>query len=78
MGVPNRGADLAYWASFAAHILQFGQLGWGTNTKFVEALKRNSPTFADISRQFVERAVSLTIRTFFETERWGNQIVSVS
>lgn len=57
---------------------QFGQLGWGTNTNFVEALKRNSPTFSDISRQFVERADPLTIRTFFETERWANQVVSVS
>ncbi|KAL8874708.1 MAG: hypothetical protein Q9198_006845, partial [Flavoplaca austrocitrina] len=75
MGVPHYGADLARWASLVANILQVSQLGWGTNTKFVEALKRNSPTFADISRQFVERAKPLTIRTFFETERWGNQVI---
>jgi hypothetical protein len=75
MGVPHRGADLAYWATFAANILQFGQLGLGTNSKFVEALKRSSPTFANISGQFVERAVRLSIRTFHETERMGNQLV---
>lgn len=78
MGVPHYGADLARWASLVANILQVGQLGWGTNTYFVEALKRNSPTFSDISRRFVERAEPLTIRTFFETERWGIQVVSVS
>ncbi|KAL9023532.1 MAG: hypothetical protein Q9196_007145, partial [Gyalolechia fulgens] len=75
MGVPHRGADSARWASLVANILQVGQLGLGTNTNFVEALKRNSPTFSDISRQFVERATLLTIRTFFETERWGNQVI---
>ncbi|KAL8925462.1 MAG: hypothetical protein Q9172_002224 [Xanthocarpia lactea] len=75
MGVPHRGADSARWASLVANILQVGQLGLGTNTNFVEALKRNSPTFSDISRQFVERAKLLTIRTFFETERWGNQVI---
>ncbi|KAL8846162.1 MAG: hypothetical protein Q9221_008730 [Calogaya cf. arnoldii] len=75
MGVPHRGADSARWASLVANILQVGQLGWGTNTNFVEALKRNSPIFSDISRQFVERAEQLTIRTFFETERWGNQVI---
>ena len=78
MGVPHRGADSAYWASFVANILQVVQLGWGTNTSFVEALKRNSPTFTEISTQFVERAASLRIRTFFETERWGNQVVGIS
>ena len=77
LGVPHRGSDLAYWASFAANILEIGQLGWGTNPQFVEALRRDSPVLAQISGQFVERAVILTIRTFFETERLGNQVVSV-
>lgn len=50
MGVPHHGANLAYWASFAANILlQLGQLGLGTNPKFIDALKRKTPTFADIS-----------------------------
>src|SRR5271163_2306199 len=78
LGVPHCGSDAAYWATFAARILQFGQLGLGTNPAYVKALQRNSPTFANISTQFVERAESLLIRTFFETERMGNQVVSSS
>lgn len=77
MGVPHRGAGLAFWGSLAANILRFTQLGWETNPKFVEELRRNSKTITDISEQFVERAQSLsTICTFFETERLGNQVVS--
>lgn len=62
-------------ASFTAHLLQNYQLGFGTNPGFADALKRNTPTLADISRQFVERAAWLSIQTFYETERWGNQMV---
>ncbi|KAF7502214.1 hypothetical protein GJ744_006436 [Endocarpon pusillum] len=75
MGVPHRGADLAYWAAFAANIVQVVQLGFGTNANFVEALKRNSQPFAKISRQFVERQLKLSIRTFYETQRLGNQVI---
>jgi hypothetical protein len=75
-GVPHRGSNVAYWAAFAARILQLGQLGLRTNSTYVKALQRNSSTFAEISTQFVERAEPLSIRTFFETERMGNQVVS--
>lgn len=75
LGVPHRGADLAYWATFGAKLLQLGQLGFGTNPNFVDALQKNSQEFANISAQFVERAVPLSIRTFYETERIGNQLV---
>ncbi len=77
-GVPHRGSDTAYWANFAANILRFGQLGWRTNPAYVKALQRNSPTFANISTQFVGRTEQLSIRTFYETERMGNQVVSFS
>src|SRR5271155_1030670 len=76
LGVPHRGSDVAFWATFAANILQFGQLGLGTNPAYVKALQRNSTTFANISTQFVERAAPLSIRTFYETERMANQVVS--
>jgi hypothetical protein len=78
LGVPHRGSDVAYWATFAANILKFGQLGLRTNPAYVKALQRNSPTFANISTQFIERAAPLSIRTFYETERMGNQVVSSS
>jgi hypothetical protein len=76
LGVPHRGSDAAYWATFAANILRFGQFGFGTNPNYVKALQRNSQTFADISTQFVGRAAQLSIRTFFETQRMGHQLVS--
>jgi hypothetical protein len=76
LGVPHRGSDVAYWATFAANILQFGQLRLGTNPAYITALQRNSPTFAHISTQFIERAAPLSIRTFYETERMGGQVVS--
>ena len=74
-GVPHRGSDLAYWSMFAARLLKDVQLGLGTNTSFVEALKRNSQSFADISKSFIERAMPLKIRTFYETENlYGNLV----
>lgn len=74
-GVPHRGSDIAYWANFAASILEVFALG-RTNKRFISALKQNSKTFADISRQFIERAASLEIRTFYETEMMlYNQLV---
>jgi hypothetical protein len=75
-GAPHRGADLAYWATFASRILQTIQLGLGTNPNFVMALQKNSPTFAQISEQFIERGDKLKIRTFYETERLYGHLVS--
>src|SRR5271169_6190275 len=49
LGVPHRGADAAYWVNFAARLLQFGQLGFGTNPAYVSAFQRNSTTFTNIS-----------------------------
>jgi hypothetical protein len=76
LGVPHRGSDAAYWATFAAKLLEFGQLGLRGSSNYVAALQRNSLTFANISTQFVERGAPLSIRTFYETERMGNQVVS--
>jgi hypothetical protein len=76
-GVPHRGSDSAYWAYFAARLLEFGQLGFGTNSTYVSALRRNSKTFADISQQFIDRGSMFhTIRTYYETEKMGNRLVS--
>jgi len=74
--VPHRGADIAYWAGLPANLLDRALVGFGGNTSFLNALKRASPTWRDISIQFVERAAPpLKIRTFFETERLGNILV---
>ena len=74
-GVPHQGADSAYWANSAANFVKLAQLGAGVNTNFVNALQGKSEMFDDISRQFVERAVPLTIRTFYETERLHGVLV---
>ncbi|MCJ1472951.1 hypothetical protein MMC13_001600, partial [Lambiella insularis] len=74
-GVPHRGSNIAFWGSFGANLLHHAQLGFGTNRNFVEALQKNSRTFADISQQFVERGENLIIRTFFETEMMGNRLI---
>lgn len=76
-GVPHRGSDVAFWAAFAASLLQHALLGFRGNPTYVESLKRNSKTFADISRQFVARGAKLQIRTFYETIKMGNQLAGI-
>ena len=75
-GVPHRGADLAYWAKFATQIIQNLSLGFVGNSNFVEPLVRNSATFAKISDLFIERGSKIAIRTFYETKRMRNKLVS--
>lgn len=75
LGVPHCGANAANMAHFAATLLQFAQLGLRTNPAYVRALQRNSETLAQITGQFVQRAVQLHIRTFFETETIAGHIV---
>ena len=77
LGVPHKGSDLAYWATFLTELLKFGQLGFVGNSNFVAALKANSPVFASISSQSTERlqSAAVDIRTFYEANRLGNQLV---
>jgi hypothetical protein len=73
-GVPHRGTETTYWANFVVNIIKVTLLG-RTNTNFAAALQQNPRMFADISQQFVERADSLKIKTFYETETLDNQLV---
>lgn len=77
LGVPHRGADVAYWASFPVYLLKYVSLGFCGNTDFLESLKKNSEHWRTISKQFVERGKLLQIRTFFETDKIGNTIVCI-
>lgn len=77
-GTPHRGCDAAYWGAYAANVLKISQLGRGTNTSFISALRRNSTEFANISQQWIERAAPLKIRTFYETERLFGELVSLT
>ncbi|KAL9593091.1 MAG: hypothetical protein Q9179_006109 [Wetmoreana sp. 5 TL-2023] len=69
LGTPHRGSDAAYWTGFIARALKAAQLGTGTNDQLLAALQKNSKTLSDISEQFVERADTLRIRTFYETKK---------
>ncbi|KAH9229490.1 hypothetical protein K456DRAFT_745270 [Colletotrichum gloeosporioides 23] len=52
-GVPHRGADKAYWASFACRLVGISTLGLRGNRSFTDALTRNSSEFSGISNAFI-------------------------
>lgn len=78
LGVPHGGADSAYWAKFPARMIPYVTFGLRGNPSFLKSLESKSEDCVRISRDFVHRAVSLKIRTFYETEKLGNMIVSVA
>jgi hypothetical protein len=55
-GVPHRGSDLAFWAGLPASLLDKALFGFGGNTRLLDAGKKSSPEWRDISKQFVQRA----------------------
>ena len=69
MGTPHRGADAASWANFVARALEALQMGTATNRNLLSDLKKNSGALWQVSQQFVERASTLKIRTFYETNK---------
>ncbi|KAH8802982.1 hypothetical protein F5884DRAFT_756286 [Xylogone sp. PMI_703] len=60
--------EVLTWLS-AADLLKAVQLGRGTNTTYVEALKRNLAESSHISQQWVERSEDVHICIFNKTER---------
>lgn len=77
LGVPHRGSDLAYWAQLPAHLIKYGSINFMGNPRFLESLKSNSPEWMRISKLFLHRATKLSIRSFYETNKLGNVIVSL-
>ncbi|KAF8532865.1 hypothetical protein BDD12DRAFT_901378 [Trichophaea hybrida] len=75
-GVPHRGADPAYWGLFAGNLSRVFTLG-RANTKYIAALKRNSQTLANISKQFIQIGASLEGRTFYEPETMFHQLIGL-
>jgi hypothetical protein len=75
LGVPHRGADAAWWFSFAASSLKGATLGASTHTALVKDLQKASPVLATISKQFIDRAKSLKIYTFYETRKLSGIVV---
>lgn len=76
LGVPHRGADLATWATLSISTLKYLSGGFIGNAEFAASLQRNSSVLWDISRDFVHRAKAIQFRTFHETEKVGNKLVS--
>lgn len=77
--VPHRGADAAYWATIAANVYSVATIGFKGNQNFVDALKRNSPEFWQISNAFIQPASKVNIiRSFYETTKIANRIVSLN
>ncbi len=75
-GVPHRGSDIAFWAGLPATLLDKGLVGFGGNTRFLDALKKNSIEWQEITEQFVQRADRLQlIRSYYETKRLVNVLV---
>lgn len=75
-GVPHGGADTAYWADVPIRILNYALVGYDINNSYLDALRRDSTVWRDISRSFVKRATPLKIRTFYETRKVQNVLVS--
>ena len=67
-GVPHRGSDKAWWASFAGNTVKTTSAGLANNN-LVNDLRKNSATLTDISRQFIDRTIGLKIYTFYETRK---------
>ena len=80
MGTPHHGADAASYGNFAARALKAIQMGTATNRNLISDLKKNSPALWQITQQFVERASTLMIKTFYELNKLGymNSLVFLS
>ena len=76
LGVPHHDSGLADWAKMSTDVVRWVSLGFAGNTNFVNVLKKSSKDWLYLSDNFVERADSLFIRSFYETEKYGNAIVS--
>ena len=75
LSVPHKGADIAWWGTFGANILNSASMGTSTNKKLIKDLKKYSPVLMDISRQFVPRSQGLTIYAFYERTKTGPILV---
>ena len=72
LGVPHKGSDSAWWASFAVYALKGATMSTSTNSALVSNLRKDSAVLVDISNSFVPRTTGLVIYTFYETRRLSN------
>ena len=77
LGVPHKGSGSAWWGNFAANALKAASVGTSTNTSLVADLRRDSTALIDISNQFMPRGKDLIIYTFYETQKFAGEVVSL-
>jgi hypothetical protein len=68
MGVPHRGADLAFWSNALGRIANIPLLG-GLRTDLLNDLTPKSILLRDVCDQFIERGKNLQIFSFYERKR---------
>ena len=66
MGTPHRGSEVPRRASPLTNIVKVATLSQGIRRDLLAVLKTNSDDLIAIAHQFVDRANSLTIRSFVE------------
>ena len=75
LGVPHKGSDSAWWATFAANALKGASMETSTSAALLADLRKDSTTLTNISKQFVDRTKGLTIYTFYETRKLSGVLV---
>ena len=68
MGTPHRGSNFATWGTLLSNVINSVTFGQAVRKYLLKNLERGSAMLEEISRQFVQRAVSLQIMSFYETK----------
>ncbi|XWW98067.1 hypothetical protein V2A60_006063 [Cordyceps javanica] len=71
-GTPHRGSDIAQWGTMLGSILKIGSLGSTTNLQLTKDLEPKSRVLTQISDSFTGHGKSLTIFSFYETEKMNH------
>ncbi|KAG6361575.1 hypothetical protein INS49_009802 [Diaporthe citri] len=68
-GTPHRGSSLANWSTVLGNVASYASLGSKTNWKLSQHLQTESGQLQEISKSFVDRAKTLQIISFYETDK---------
>ncbi|KAK0509728.1 hypothetical protein JMJ35_008122 [Cladonia borealis] len=68
LGTPHGGSKLAAWGTLLSNVVNSVTFGQAVRKDLLKNLERDSAVLEEISRQFVQRAESLQIMSFYETK----------
>lgn len=68
-GTPHRGSSLANWSTLLSHVASGVSLGTKTNKRLSKGLESQSQVLQEISKSFIDRARSLQLVSFYETDK---------